>query len=627
MTTPSTPTKVPLFADLGLSDPVMSALKRIGYEQPTPIQEQSIPHLLEGRDILGTAQTGTGKTAAFALPLLSRIDPKKKKPQVLVLAPTRELAIQVAEAFQNYASAIKGFHVLPIYGGQSMSIQLRQLSRGAQVVVGTPGRVMDHLRRNTLKLDELQTVVLDEADEMLRMGFIDDVTWILEHTPKERQVALFSATMPAVIRKVADTYLDNPAHIKIESKTSTVERITQQYWMVSGTNKLDALTRILEVEEYDGIIIFVRTKNSSAELADRLEARGHSAAPINGDMTQKLREATIGKLKNGKLDILVATDVAARGIDVTRVSHVINYDIPYDTEAYVHRIGRTGRAGRDGKAILFVAPRERRLLGAIEKATRQKMTQLELPSKEQINKKRVDQFKNGITEALSTEKLGFFENLVQEYLSEQEVEPQQLAAALAYMAQKDHPIIVKDAPRKERSNERMERNSGDRNERGSRRDRSERPARAASHEFSDSGRGRNVPRDHASRDAEESPSRSKRERNSESDIDMETYRLAVGHNHEVKPGDIVGAIANEADIDSQFIGRIQLFDDYSTVDLPTGMPKELFQHLKKVRVRNEPLGIERMDSGPSKHKTAGKPAKSGGPSQGGKKKRKPKEEQ
>lgn len=616
MTTPSTPTSGPMFADLGLSDPVMSALKRIGYEQPTPIQAESIPHLLEGRDILGTAQTGTGKTAAFALPLLSRIDPRKKKPQVLVLAPTRELAIQVAEAFQNYASAMKGFNVLPIYGGQSMSIQLRQLSRGAQVVVGTPGRVMDHLRRNTLKLDELQSVVLDEADEMLRMGFIDDVTWILEHTPKQRQVALFSATMPTAIRKVADTYLDNPVQIKIASKTSTVERIEQQYWIVSGTNKLDALTRILEVEEYDGIIIFVRTKNSSAELADRLEARGHSAAPINGDMTQKLREATIEKLKKGTLDILVATDVAARGIDVTRVSHVINYDIPYDTEAYVHRIGRTGRAGRTGKAILFVAPRERRLLGAIEKATRQKMTALELPSKEQIGKKRVEQFKESITEALTTEKLGYFNNLVNEYLTENEVEPLELAAALAYMAQKDQPILVKDTPRKERSNQRMEANS--QSAEGRRGNRGEKSAR----------------RD---RDFEEKPRKSKRDRGVEDDIDMETYRLAVGHNHEVKPGDIVGAIANEADIDSAYIGRIQLFDDYSTVDLPKGMPKELFQHLKKVRVRNHPLNLERTDSGPAMHAKPGEAkAKSSGIEKGaasnprkrsgGKKKRRPNQE-
>lgn len=574
MTTPATT----LFADLGLSDTVMSALKRIGYEQPTPIQAESIPPLLEGRDILGTAQTGTGKTAAFALPLLSQMDLSKKKPQVLVLTPTRELAIQVAEAFQNYASGLKGFHVLPIYGGQSMGTQLRQLSRGAQVVVGTPGRVMDHLRRKTLKLDELRTVVLDEADEMLRMGFIDDVEWILDHTPDERQVALFSATMPAAIRKVADTYLKDPAQIKIASKTSTVERIEQKYWFVKGTNKLDALTRILEVEEFDGVIIFVRTKIASVELADRLEARGHSAAAINGDMTQKLREAAIGKLKNGRLDILVATDVAARGIDVERVSHVINYDIPYDTEAYVHRIGRTGRAGRTGTAILFVAPRERRLLSSIEKATRQKMTELQLPSKEQINEKRGSQFKASITEALERDDLEFFQKLVSEYMHENDTDPEQLAAALAYLAQKDQPIVVKDSPRKERQNARMERNSLSE---GRSRDRDfddERPRKPKRDRKKDTKSGKH---------------------HNDADIDMETYRLEVGHIHEVKPGDIVGAIANEADIDSAYIGRIQLFDDYSTVDLPRGMPKELFQHLKKVRVRNQQLNLEKVEGGNS----------------------------
>jgi ATP-dependent RNA helicase DeaD len=582
MTTPTVPaatSPTTLFADLGLSDPVMSALKRIGYEQPTPIQAESIPHLLAGRDILGTAQTGTGKTAAFALPLLSRMDMRKKKPQVLVLAPTRELAIQVAEAFQNYASALKGFHVLPIYGGQSMGIQLKQLSRGAQVIVGTPGRVMDHLRRNTLKLDELQTVVLDEADEMLRMGFIDDVKWILEHTPKERQVALFSATMPTAIRKVADTYLNDPAHIKIASKTSTVERVEQKYWVVSGTNKLDALTRILEVEEFDGIIVFVRTKTSSVELADRLEARGHSASPINGDMTQKLRESTIDKLKSGKLDILVATDVAARGIDVTRISHVINYDIPNDTEAYVHRIGRTGRAGRTGTAILFVAPRERRLLAAIERATRQKMTALELPSKEQINKKRVDQFKNSITEALGSGKLSFFDNLIQDYLTEHDVEAQQLAAALAYLAQKDNPIAARESPRKKESGASAKPQSRNVEAFGQRK---ERPSR-----------------DKGSSNAEKPETRGKpgkKKRDVDGDeVPMETYRLAVGRNHEAKTGDIVGAIANEADIDSVYIGRIEIFDDYSTVDLPTGMPNELLQHLKKVRVRNQRLDLEKVD--------------------------------
>ena len=388
------------FADLALSTPVLNAITRIGYEQPSPIQAAAIPHLLEGRDILGTAQTGTGKTAAFALPALSNIDLKIEAPQVLVLAPTRELAIQVAEAFQNYASDMRGFHVLPIYGGSSMSGQLRQLQRGVHVVVGTPGRVMDHLRRGTLKLDKLKTVVLDEADEMLRMGFIDDVTWILDHTPKERQVALFSATMPAVIRKVANTYLNNPEEIKIEAKTATVDSVTQRYWKAVGTSKLDAMTRILEAEDFDGVIVFVRTKTLTVELAEKLEARGHRASPINGDMSQQLRERTIEHLKSSKIDIVVATDVAARGIDVARVSHVINYDIPYDTEAYVHRIGRTGRAGRAGNAILFVAPRERNMLRSIEKATRQAITPMDLPSREQVKERRIDQFKASIDTAL-----------------------------------------------------------------------------------------------------------------------------------------------------------------------------------------------------------------------------------
>lgn len=574
MTSPTSPR----FADLGLSGPVMEALNRIGYEQPTPIQAESIPPLLNGKDILGTAQTGTGKTAAFALPLLSQLDLRKTKPQVLVLTPTRELAIQVAEAFQNYASAMKGFHVLPIYGGQGMGNQLRQLSRGVHVVVGTPGRVMDHLRRNTLSLDNLNTVVLDEADEMLRMGFIDDVTWILEHTPRQRQVALFSATMPTAIRKVADTYLNAPVQIKIESKTSTVERIEQKYWFVSGTNKLDALTRILEIEEFDGVIIFVRTKTSSVELADRLEARGHSAAAINGDMTQKIREATIAKLKDGRLDILVATDVAARGIDVARVSHVVNYDIPYDTEAYVHRIGRTGRAGRTGTAILFVTHRERRLLGSIEKATRQKMTELQLPSKEQINKKRSDQFKISITETLAKGNLEQFEKLVADYITENDTDPRLLAAALASMAQKDRPLIAAEKNRKDRKNEQ--------------------PV-APDHEFKEMQHVRD----------EDRPAKSKRQRESRNDIGMETYRIAVGRSHHVKPGDIVGAIANEADIDSQYIGRIELFDDYSTVELPEGMPKELQQHLKKVRVREQVLGLEKLDGTKATRQPSGKRGK------------------
>ncbi|MCC5885242.1 MAG: DEAD/DEAH box helicase [Gammaproteobacteria bacterium] len=598
-----------LFPDLGLSAPVLSALKRIGYEQPTPIQAQSIPPLLDGQDLLGTAQTGTGKTAAFALPLLSTLDVGSTDPQVLVLTPTRELAIQVAEAFQTYASAIKRFHVLPIYGGQSMGIQLRQLSRGAQVIVGTPGRVMDHLRRGTLKLDALKTVVLDEADEMLRMGFIDDVQWILDHTPPERQVALFSATMPAAIRKVADKYLKSPVRIQIESKTSTVESIEQKYWVVSGTDKLDALTRILEVEEFDGIIIFVRTKTSSVELADRLEARGHSAAAINGDMTQAMRESTIAKLKNGKLDILVATDVAARGIDVARVSHVINYDIPSDTEAYVHRIGRTARAGRAGTAILFVAPRERRLLGAIEKATRQKMTALELPSREQVNRKRVEQFKVGITEVLAAGELELFEALVDEYVQEHGTDTRKLAAALALLAQKELPIFVRDVPGRKPSSRDA---SGSEPEWGwAKAESKTAPSRKTPARSSDSSTpAASLSREPRPTRAASRVSASEVAREVGSDeVVLESYRLAVGHDHKVTPGDIVGAIANEAGLQSKYIGRIRLFDTYSTVELPGDMPKEIYQLLKKVRVRNVALGIEKATAGPPKRSSSGPPAK------------------
>ena len=543
------------FADLALSKSVLNAITRIGYEQPSPIQAAAIPPLLEGRDILGTAQTGTGKTAAFALPALSNIDLKVEAPQVLVLAPTRELAIQVAEAFQNYASDMRGFHVLPIYGGSSMSGQLRQLQRGVHVVVGTPGRVMDHLRRGTLKLDKLKTVVLDEADEMLRMGFIDDVTWILDHTPKQRQVALFSATMPAVIRKVANTYLNNPEEIKIEAKTATVDSVTQRYWKAVGTSKLDAMTRILEAEDFDGVIVFVRTKTLTVELAEKLEARGHRASPINGDMSQQLRERTIEHLKSNKIDIVVATDVAARGIDVARVSHVINYDIPYDTEAYVHRIGRTGRAGRAGNAILFVAPRERNMLRSIEKATRQTITPMDLPSREQVKERRIDQFKASIDKALEQSDLSIYSDLVEEFVKERELAPEKVAAALAFMAQQDRPLTMPENSKPER-----------------------RDSRDTTAGFNDEERPRRKER--------------KQEEFSGESIAMERFRIEVGHEHQVKPGDIVGAIANEADLSSAYIGRISLFDDHSTVDLPAGMPAEMLQLLKKVRVRSQPLNIQ-----------------------------------
>ena len=554
-------TPLPSFHDLALADPVLKAVENAGYETPSPIQAQIIPFMLDGRDVLGQAQTGTGKTAAFALPILSRIDLKQKSPQVLVLAPTRELAIQVAEAFQGYASKLKGFHVLPIYGGQDYSIQLRQLKRGVHVIVGTPGRVMDHIRKGTLKLNQLSTLVLDEADEMLRMGFIDDVEWILEQIPEKRQIALFSATMPTVIRKIAQKYLHNPEQITIKVKTTTAENIRQRYWLVSGVHKLDALTRILEAENFDGMIIFVRTKTATIELAEKLEARGHSASAINGDMSQQLRERSINNLKKGNLDILVATDVAARGLDVDRITHVVNYDIPYDTESYIHRIGRTGRAGRTGDAILFVSPRERRLLGNIERATKKKVEEMQLPSTEYINNARISRFKQRITDILTTEELSFFTQLIEQYQTEHDVPAVEIAAALAKIAQGSTPLLLKDIPKRSRSNRQDERGRGrDRNDR----DRGNKPKRSR-----DGGRS--------------------------SDIKMELYRIEVGSSHGVKPGNIVGAIANETGIDGDHIARIKIEENYSTVELPAGMPKELFQELKKVRVAGQQLNISSMD--------------------------------
>lgn len=543
----------PTFRELALIEPVLKALDDVGYESPSPIQAQTIPHLMQGKDVLGQAQTGTGKTAAFALPILSRLDLKKTEPQVLVLAPTRELAIQVAEAFQRYAAHLKGFHVLPIYGGQDYTTQLRQLKRGPHVIVGTPGRVMDHMRKGTLRLGELSCLVLDEADEMLRMGFIDDVEWILEQTPKQRQIALFSATMPPPIRKIAQTYLQDPEEITVKVRTSTAETIRQRYWLVSGVHKLDALTRILESETFDGIIIFVRTKTATVELAEKLEARGYSAAAINGDMSQVLRERTIAHLKNGKLDILIATDVAARGLDVERISHVINYDIPYDTEAYIHRIGRTGRAGRTGDAILFVAPRERRLLSNIEKATRQKVEEMGLPSTEIINNKRIARFKQRITDTLAAEELSFFIQLMEQYQNEHNVSAIEIAAALAKQVQGETPLLMKNPPKKE--TERRERKDSIDRESGTER-------------------------------------KSKRKANP--DIEMETYRIEVGKAHGVKPGNIVGAIANETGLDGDHIARIKIEENYSTVELPAGMPKDIFQELKKVRVAGQQLNISRM---------------------------------
>lgn len=434
----------PSFHDLDLIEPVLKAVDKAGYETPTPIQTQTIPHILEGKDLLGQAQTGTGKTAAFALPILSRIDLKRAEPQVLVLTPTRELAIQVAESFQEYASQMPGFHVLPIYGGQNYQGQLSRLKRGVHVVVGTPGRVMDHMRQKTLKLDGLTCLVLDEADEMLRMGFIDDVKWILEQTPDGHQILLFSATMPKVIRQIAQNYLNDPVEINIKEQTATVAATRQRFWMVSGIHKLDALTRILEAETLDGVIVFVRTKTATVELATKLEARGYAAAAINGDIVQSKREAAIEQLKTGKLDILVATDVAARGLDVDRISHVINYDVPHDTESYVHRIGRTGRAGRSGEAIIFVAPREKSMLYEIERATKQRIEPMHLPSAQMINDKRIARFKERIANTLATNDLDFFYQLIDQYREETGVPAIKIAAALAKLVQGEEPLLVKN---------------------------------------------------------------------------------------------------------------------------------------------------------------------------------------
>ena len=434
------------FSKFELKPTLLKALYEVGYETPTPIQDQTIPLLLEKKDVLGQAQTGTGKTAAFALPLLSNLNLRQKDPQILVLAPTRELAIQVAEAFKKYASQIKSFHVLPIYGGQEYRGQIRGLQRGVHVVVGTPGRVMDHMRRGTLKLEKLNTLVLDEADEMLRMGFIDDVEWILEKTPPNRQIALFSATMPQQIRSIAKRYLKDPEQIIIKVKTTTADTIRQRFWPVSGMHKLEALTRILEVESFEAMLIFVRTKTATVELSAKLEARGYASNALNGDIKQNQRERTIDYLKSGKLDILVATDVAARGLDVDRISHVVNYDMPHDTEGYVHRIGRTGRAGRKGDAILFVAPREIRMLHSIEKATNQKIEIMELPSTELINDQRIAKFKQLITDTLATEELGIFYQMIEQYQKEHKVPAIEVAAALALLLQGDAPFMLQTKP-------------------------------------------------------------------------------------------------------------------------------------------------------------------------------------
>ena len=553
------------FKDLNLPEPILQALEKVGYEKPSPIQAESIPLLLEGHDLLGQAQTGTGKTAAFALPMLANIDPEERKPQLLVLAPTRELAIQVAEAFQVYASFSQKIKVLPVYGGQSYDNQIRQLKRGVQVVVGTPGRIIDHIKRKTLDLSELKFLVLDEADEMLRMGFIDDVELILSHAPEERQTALFSATMPGPIKKITQRYLKDPKHIKIASKVSTASTIRQRYCQIAPHHKLEALTRIMEVEVFDGMIIFVRTKTATVELADKLSARGYDVEPLNGDIPQAARERTVEKLKQGKIDILVATDVVARGLDVERVSHVINYDIPYDSESYVHRIGRTGRAGRQGDAILFISHREKRLLFSIEKTTKQPIEAMPIPSISEINETRLSRFKQSVAEAAQDDSIESLMPIVEMIKEENEASPEVLMAALLKIAQGDEPLILKESDRPD-INSKPPRDSRDRNSRDGR----ERKPR--------------VPR--GNRKPEEG---------------MQRFRIEVGHVHGAKPGNIVGAIANEANINSKHIGAIEIYDNFSTVDLPEGMPKETRDTLQGTRVAGQRLNIrEWSDTPPAK---------------------------
>lgn len=583
------------FRGLNLIEPLYAALEAEGYEDPTPIQARTIPSMLAGKDVIGQAQTGTGKTAAFALPILSRIDLDHAAPQVLVLTPTRELAIQVSEAFHRYASKLKDFRVLPIYGGQEYGSQLRRLKRGVHVVVGTPGRVMDHMNRGTLKLDAVSCMVLDEADEMLRMGFIDDVDWILGQTPPDRQIALFSATIPPPIRKIAKKYMKQVEEITVKEHTVTVAATRQRFRMVGEHHKLDALTRILEFEPFEAVLIFVRTRTATLELAEKLEARGYPCAALNGDISQNRREQLVAGLKDGKIDILVATDVAARGLDVERVSHVINYDVPNDTEAYIHRIGRTGRAGRSGEAIVFVTPRERRMLSIIEKVTRQKITELELPTTEMINDTRIARFKQQITDMLSTNDLGFFRDLVDSYLQEHDVPALDIAAALAKRVQGDIPMLLPEErkPAPAETKFRKERKEAPVPSEG--KERREAPAEMKS------GKDKEVPG--------ETRSRKKKDRPEQDEmfgpLKMEGYRLEVGLRHGVKPGNIVGAIVNETGIEAENIGRIDIQDDYSTVDLPEQMPAEIFHHLKTVWVSGQQLQISKL--GGSKRMSDRKP--------------------
>ncbi|MGN0902001.1 MAG: DEAD/DEAH box helicase [Succinivibrio sp.] len=566
--------KLVTFDDLKLSKEVLKAVHDLGFESPTPIQERSIPVVLEGRDMIGQAQTGTGKTAAFSLPILSKINTKKPYIQALILEPTRELAIQVSEACQSFAKYLKDFHVAPIYGGASYENQIRTLRHGSQVVVATPGRLIDLIERGKVDLSNLSYMVIDEADEMLRMGFIDDVDWILSNTPENRQTALFSATMPPVIAKIAKQHLTDPEDVRIESKTTTATTVHQRYWIASGAHKIDAMTRILEVEEYDAVIVFVRTKTDAEDVSTRLMGRGFACAALHGDIPQRQREKIIERLKKSQLDIIIATDVAARGLDVDRITHVFNYDIPYDVESYVHRIGRTGRAGRTGEAILFVSPRERRALRMIERVTGQRIEPMQMPSVADVNKARLMNFKNQVLETIEEGGLEMYEEVISELLSDDSIEVETLCAALAKMVQKDGTLLLDESK-----------------------------PEPAMRTFDDEDRSNRRGDSKGHGDRKSLPSSKAAPLRQFPDMNMVRFRVAVGHKDGVKPGQIVGAIANEGNIESKYIGEISIFDTFTTVDLPEGMPHETMEILYKARVCGRALELREYTAEPPRSRS------------------------
>ena len=577
------------FDTLGLPENLLSAVTSIGFDSATDIQARTIPLLLSGKDVLGEAQTGTGKTAAFGLPALAKIDTSVKKPQLMVLAPTRELAMQVAEAIESFGKNMKGLRVATLYGGQSYGPQFQQLERGAQVVVGTPGRLMDHLRRKSLKLADLRVCVLDEADEMLNMGFLEDIQWILDHLPKTTQMCLFSATMPAAIRKIANRFLKAPEHVKIAAVKQSKANITQYAWKVGGITKMTALERIAEIVDYDAMIIFVRTRNDTVDVAEKLERAGYPALALNGDMNQAQRERSIEQMKSGKSSILVATDVVARGLDIPRISLVINYDLPGDNEAYVHRIGRTGRAGREGMSIAFVRPREMYSIRHYERLTSGTVNMYELPNIQELGEKRIERARDEIASIVGAKDLTSMRTIIESMAEESELSMVDLAAALLYQKQLKQPLEPKEDPKPRRDTRERTSNGRDRNDRSDRGRDSRRDSRADSRGNRGESRGdRNSPR--AARD--DKPRKAKVNRN---DVDWQTYRLEVGKEHGARPGDIVGAIANEISLDSSYIGAINLQEKHSFVQLPKGIPEDLFKQLKGVRVRRQPLAITTSD--------------------------------